>query len=403
VSDAFDAVGVYSGNLITVKNSFEAGTVMVNGLTKGNGYTYLASSGASQTYQAIPQYYAPYNRVWNTSGAPASISNWNRQESGKSPLPIIGATNISYPFIASLSDDQATYIAGLMKQYNLTLSTGYRDGANSGTYKVNGSSVGIGYASTIVQGNNATLEAIPNNGDLFVQWSDAITANPRVISPTDNTPLNAKYKGVHLSDNSSTFSNSQRKLVRTPTNGWLHQVYESMGHVWYEMSKDNGVTWTLMSPTNIVVNGVVQLGAPGPLDVGSGKCPAIAYSPNDLSSIVIVYQQISGTNYQIMDITYMMSSNSQGMIVQTAPEYPLWTEPTTVNQPGDQYATTNANPTIVWGSNGSGLLTWERKSSVSNSSPGINYYVASMKVGGGLFGTTSLFAYIDETKTGIMK
>jgi hypothetical protein len=48
-------------------------------------------------------------------------------------------------------------------------------------------------------------------------------------------------------------------------------------------------------------------------------------------------------------------------------------------------------------------LTWERKSSVSNSSPGINYYVASMKVGGGLFGTTSLFAYIDETKTGIMK
>jgi len=74
-----------------------------------------------------------------------------------------------------------------------------------------------------------------------------------------------------------------------------------MGHVWYEMSKDNGVTWTLMSPTNIVVNGVVQLGAPGPLDVGSGKCPAIAYSPNDLSSIVIVYQQISGTNYQIME------------------------------------------------------------------------------------------------------
>jgi hypothetical protein len=40
----------------------------------------------------------------------------------------------------------------------------------------------------------------------------------------------------------------------------------------------------------------------------------------------------------------------------------------------DPYATTNANPTITWGSDGSGLLTWETKSN----SPGIYYLVGQL-------------------------
>jgi hypothetical protein len=40
----------------------------------------------------------------------------------------------------------------------------------------------------------------------------------------------------------------------------------------------------------------------------------------------------------------------------------------------DPYATTNANPTITWGSDGSGLLTWETKSNT----PGIYYMIGEI-------------------------
>ena len=64
VYDAFGAVGV--GVQLTAINSFDAGTIKVNGATKNSGFTYYVSSGETQTYEAIPQYYNPYQRVWNT-------------------------------------------------------------------------------------------------------------------------------------------------------------------------------------------------------------------------------------------------------------------------------------------------------------------------------------------------
>ena len=346
VYDAFGAVGV--GVQLTAINSFDAGTIKVNGATKNSGFTYYVSSGETQTYEAIPQYYNPYQRVWNTSGASASISNWWKTPYNGSSTQIQGATNISYSFTASTSDNQATYIADLKSQYNIALSTGTRiDGGNGGAYKLNGTNVGASYSSTIIQGNNVTVEAVPSSGDIFYQWSNSSTTNP-YSPPEGNVSLTANYKGIHLSSPASTFSNnSQRKIVRTH-DGWYHQVYESAGHVWLEESTD-GFTWFLGN------NGQ-------PLDNGGGKCPRIDWHynpplPNDstFNAFVVVYQQPYSNTYTIQ---YKIFRYYHGSYVYnpTSDCGLLYTEPSG----GDSYST-SANPNIAWGNGYSFVLCFERK------------------------------------------
>jgi len=215
----------------------------------------------------------------------------------------------------------------------------------------------------------------------FVNWSatngtyfqNSTNLTTPVVFGGSGSVITANYKGIHLSTNASAFSNnSQRKIVRTG-NGWLHMVYESGGHVWYEVSTDNGSTWTLMSPTTTVIGGNVVQGTPGPLDIGGGKCPSIDYSHNpiDSTSIIIVFQQAAGTTYTIMQMPYLFCKSD------TCPcnNGPWITENIYAIVSGaDPYATTNANPTITWGSDGSGLLTWETKSN----SPGIYYLVGQL-------------------------
>lgn len=157
-------------------------------------------------------------------------------------------------------------------------------GGSGGYYKINGIAQNniAGYIDDYIN-----LEAIPPSGGVFLNWSDGNLDNPRIYKITNtNTSLYALFKGTQRSSNASAYSNnSQRKIVRTTANGWLHQVYESMGHVWYELSKDNGTTWTLMSP-------VYGGGAPGPLDNGGGKCPPLIV----LIPILIIVQLPSSFN-----------------------------------------------------------------------------------------------------------
>ena len=225
--------------------------------------------------------------------------------------------------------------------------------------------------------NAPSMQSLTINGQNYASVFQNWTASSASVSqPTSATTpvvftgasgfVTANYKGVHISSNASAFSNSsQRKLVRT-YNGWLHQVYESIGHVWYEVSTDGGTTWTLQ--------GLIPGGTPGPLDIGGGKCPSIDYGHNyDSSSIAIVFQQVSGTTYTIMLTTYIINPDNGQWIREYYPT-PVVTEPAG----GDPYATTNANPNIAWGGDGHGLLTWERKSRAGNYTPGINYLIGQL-------------------------
>ena len=81
-------------------------------------------------------------------------------------------------------------------------------------------------------GTNANFQ-YPNSTETGVVFTD------------ENSIVQANLKGTQLSDNEFSYSsNSQNKFVRTE-NGNLHNVYVSMGALWYERSTNGGATWEI--------------------------------------------------------------------------------------------------------------------------------------------------------------
>jgi len=80
-----------------------------------------------------------------------------------------------------------------------------------------------------------------------VTFQDPNSAQTAVVFDSSNATAQAVMKGVQLSSQTDAIAgNGQRKIVKT-SNGYLHQVYESLGKVWYERSTDNGQTWEIMN------------------------------------------------------------------------------------------------------------------------------------------------------------
>jgi len=95
--------------------------------------------------------------------------------------------------------------------------------------------------------NHPINSSVPN-GTLgrnwfFSGWSDGNTNQSRTIKVNGDLNLKANYKASQLSSDAAAYTNnSQRKIVKT-ADGWLHQVYQSMGHVFIEHSTNNGTSW----------------------------------------------------------------------------------------------------------------------------------------------------------------
>jgi Pro-kumamolisin, activation domain/Dockerin type I domain len=220
---------------------------------------------------------------------------------------------------------------------------------------------------------NATFQQVGSNPSGYDQKA--------VIFNNSGATVTANYKGINLSNTASAFSNnSQRKVVRTG-DGIIHLVYESMGHVWYETSTNNGTSW------NINNNG-------HPLDNGAGKLPSIDYYGN---MVAIVFQQQNGSNYNLRAQVYYAYSGN----------YILGIDSIIHTEVYDPYSV-NANPNISWGYNSKFVVTFERNQN-GEFPPmnGINYIFGSMNYnsllirGPGLFlGTnnTSINATISTNK-----
>ncbi|MCF8241065.1 MAG: T9SS type A sorting domain-containing protein [Melioribacteraceae bacterium] len=170
---------------------------------------------------------------------------------------------------------------------------------------------------------------------IFYKWSDGNTENPRNYRiPSTSNNLYAKYKGIQISNDVNAYkSNSQRKFVQTD-DGYQHTVYESMGHVWYERSTDNGSTWFLANNNK-------------PLDVNGGKLPSIDYRGND---VAIVWQEKYGGGAVYLKVAYF-----EGYLM-----YPYY--PKTVFVDLTQSYTQNLNPVIAYDYNGRAIVAWENKS-----------------------------------------
>ncbi|KAB2923717.1 MAG: T9SS type A sorting domain-containing protein [Bacteroidetes bacterium] len=93
--------------------------------------------------------------------------------------------------------------------------------------------------------SNAILTVTPPDGYGFHRWSDGNEDNPRQIVLSGATTLYAELKQAAKSTDVDGYKqHGNRKVVKT-TNGVLHNVYESLGKVWYEYSSNNGVSWSI--------------------------------------------------------------------------------------------------------------------------------------------------------------
>lgn len=189
----------------------------------------------------------------------------------------------TYPLNVIESDNNANYQAQLRKNFKID-----RVNQTEGDGNITGTSYIVdGYTDQIsTYGNGYQPGSISYN---FVYWTDNLsTVTTRNITPTDNQTYTALYKASRKSNQTNAYSNtSQRRFVETFNPNLnlktLHIVYESMGHVWYETSINDGVTWSIMN------NG-------RPLDIGGGRLPSMDYhyqnsSNSQMNEIIIVWQE----------------------------------------------------------------------------------------------------------------
>ncbi|MBV6513599.1 MAG: hypothetical protein FMNOHCHN_03134 [Ignavibacteriaceae bacterium] len=167
----------------------------------------------------------------------------------------------------------------------------------------------------------------------FFKWENGSgsTVRQEQINSNTSSEWKAMYKGVSRSDNAAGFSNtSQRKFVRDLA-GNLHKVYESMDNVWYELSTNNGSSWSIM-------NGGAPLGA------SKSKLPSI---DNFGNSVVIVFQEETASGSKISLRTFNLSSGSYYADIYT-----------TLASSVGQYSI-NANPAVTWGYLRQGIAAYQ--------------------------------------------
>lgn len=191
----------------------------------------------------------------------------------------------------------------------------------------------------------------------FLNWSGTggVTfQNPNslqtaVVFNSSNAVAEANLKGTQLSsDTSALASNGQRKLIKTP-NGYLHQVYTSLGQVWYERSTDNGVTWDIMNGGNSVSVGTAKLISMDYFNTTGGNVIAIVYQAyNSTGSNLILDLYLNGVFKQAYGLA--IYSHSSGDI----PNF-------------------NTNPVVAINSNGQILVTWYVDGNISGTTSGFYY------------------------------
>jgi len=259
-------------NKITFKNNFNAGTIQFDQEILQSGSSKDLFSGDNHVLTAIPQPYNNLDYIWNTY-APNARSVWSKLDRDGIPVTINNNLNITYNLNVTSQDKDATYTAGLRKNFKISRNDQTEfDGT-----------IAMADVTRIVEQNSGTVPApstktVGSRTYSFAGWANG---GDGTFIPTNNMayPNNALYKMPTKSNTSTAFANnSQRKFVRTP-NGTLHMVYESMGHVWYEISTDNGQNWILMN------NGL-------PMDNDRGKCPSIDFGMvGENIFVVILYQE----------------------------------------------------------------------------------------------------------------
>lgn len=274
------------------------------------------------------------------------------------PLPEIASRRIS--ILVGSSD--ATYKARFDQAQHVQLANNLEGALAGGTVTYKGQGSSPSYDAYDYKFESGPVTSVVPSGTFgrswnFLGWSDGYNIQQRTITLANDVNLTASYKSVHSSGDPNGFiDNSQRKIIQT-ADFVLHQVYTSMGHVWYETSTNQGSSWTLMN------NGQ-------PLDVGGGKCPSIDYTGNSGGyAVAIVFQQ-QGTNGYTYTLQLDEFVKANGIWQHQIGGVPY----TMYYESNDPYSV-DANPSMAWGLSGVTpdlVVAFERKTNANGRSAGIN-------------------------------
>jgi hypothetical protein len=270
---------------INIMNNFVNGTIKIGldniPLQKLSPFVQSAKIGQTINLEAQNQIYDNIERIWNNTGVPNSISHWLKRV-GSNTTFLQNGQNNSYSFAVTSSDNNSTYIANLMKNCLINQSD---QTEFDGTFNYN--------PFYLVEQNSAQIST-PGNGYRpgsitynFAGWIDdpTVTQTTRTITPITNLSFKSLYKYKSHTNTTYNGNNGQRTFFKDSNwngdqfLGYLHNVYCSMGKIWYERSTDNGVTWEIMNngrPINLSEN---------------AKSPSIWIDNN----LLYVVYQVSGT------------------------------------------------------------------------------------------------------------
>ncbi len=239
---------------VTVKNDFggtQFGNFTVieypnNPVNYPSGTVFTWPNPSLRKIQAVDRYNNPFG-----GGQNWKFRDWNDQ-----------ATNRANPQVFTISTLTPEIKAVFRKIHPVTVQTDlegignhsgsiqFKDPLGTNTYETKTSPFfrdDIFEQETQTQygvGAFSTLNNLLSTNWNFQSWNDggALQHNILITAPTTFTAL---YKG-NLRSNAATAlaANSQRKVVTNQAGTTFHQLYESMGEIWYTTSTNEGSTWS---------------------------------------------------------------------------------------------------------------------------------------------------------------
>ncbi len=273
----------YESYEVTVRNDFD-GTTTGGQVGVSKNSDPLVSQNAPYDIQVVNndvinvkaydnQTSGSYDWVFNDTEAANNTSRWMINK-GAGPTFLSSSQSAT----RTANNDQSAVIYNEQKKL---FEVERKDLTEYGTYS------GASYAD-VVDGNSRNISA-PSTKTVsgktldFAGWQDVSgTSLNRTVTPTDNTDYEAIYKGSQITNTTANNgATGQRKIVRT-ADGFLHRVYESLRHIWYEVKSPTG-DWELVSN----INGKH-------IDENGGKSPSISVSSisfPDPNNVTIVWQQ----------------------------------------------------------------------------------------------------------------
>ena len=293
---AYQTITFYIQALVILRNPIAGGHVWLDGTSQSSGTQVFKVPGVTLALESRDETLSGINYSWNSTGNYSS--NWKTapyNSSTRTDIP--SATQSAYNYVMQSSDNGRSIFTDPKMIFNINrndfmpeVSATVNNGLQFRVFEQNTGSLSA--PASITDANNNTYN--------FSRWSEYFAnENPRTITPTDNTTYTAVYKALSGTNSTSNFARpGAHKIVKSnPTtsypNGILHNVYESMGKIWYETSSDNGSTWQIQNSC-LSISGN-----------DSYSNPAIAFNVNTGTDIYvgITYYRLNSNGYYDLMLT----------------------------------------------------------------------------------------------------